>query len=210
MKGRFSFRPPWMAQPYSFDGRRPGAALASARLAALMFSWLLRFVTAFGPVVEAVRSAAVPAPPVGAMASGDPKPAPAVLAPNGVRNAPGKLTTVWPATWLKFPLATVFGSNWPTWISCAAPDNWAEPQGWSRRRVPTKSGTPLRCATSRKRAMVGKPVTGSKATPTGATAGGLPTNTLAPLLAWPEAGMMPRVPLERPNTPPWLNTVLRR
>src|SRR5215211_6843354 len=160
MKGRFSFRPPWMAQPYSFDGRRPGAALASARLAALMFSWLLRFVTAFVPVVDAVRSAAVPAPPVGAMASGDPKPAPAVLAPNGVRNAPGKVTTVWPATWLKFPPTTVFGSN------------------WSRRRAPTKSGTPLRCTTSRKRATVGKPVVGSNTTPTGATAGGFPTHTL--------------------------------
>src|SRR3954465_8804741 len=37
--------------------------------------------------------------PWGRMASGDRNPAPAVLAPNGVRNAPGKLTTVWPATW---------------------------------------------------------------------------------------------------------------
>src|SRR5215218_3879698 len=58
--------------------------------------------------------------------------------------------------------------------------------------------------------MVGKPVVGSKATPTGATAGGLPTNTLAPLPTWPEAGTRPMTPLERPNTPPWLNTVSRR
>src|SRR3712207_3697893 len=127
MNGRFSFRPRWMAQPYSFDGRRPGAALASARLAALMFSWLFRFVTAFGPVVGAGRIAVPPCVGKGAMASGDPKPAPAVLAPNGVRNAPGKLTTVWPATWLKFPPTTVFGANCPTWISWEAPESWTEP-----------------------------------------------------------------------------------
>ena len=34
MKGRLSFKPPWMAQPYSLEGRRPGPALATAALAA--------------------------------------------------------------------------------------------------------------------------------------------------------------------------------
>ena len=34
MNGRFSFRPPWIAQPYSLAGRRPGPAPAIAALAA--------------------------------------------------------------------------------------------------------------------------------------------------------------------------------
>src|SRR5690349_12535911 len=129
MNGRLNLRPPWMPQPYSALGRRPGAALLSAKLAALMLSWLLRLVTAFAPVVDCVRMAALPAFTRGRMASGDAKPTPAVLAPNGVRNAPGKLTTVWPATVVKLPPATTFGSKLPTSISCTAPDSWAEPQG---------------------------------------------------------------------------------
>src|SRR6185312_12959292 len=103
MNGRFTFRPPWMPQPYSLPGRWPGAALARARLAALMLSWLLRLVTAFAPVTDWVRMAELPAFTRGRMASGDPMPTPAVLAPNDVKNAPGKLATVWPFTLVKLP-----------------------------------------------------------------------------------------------------------
>ena len=197
MNGRFSFRPPWMAQPYSLAGRRPGPAPATAALAA---ATLRAFAVVVVPsVVRATFDA------TGATASGDTKPVPAVLLPNGVRKAPGKLAVPFAAK-----TEPVFGSKLPIWISCTAPDSWAEPQGWSRRRAPTKSGTPLRCTTSIRRATVGRPVTGSKVTPTGATACGLPMNTLAPLPPKPAAGMVPTRPVDRPNTPPWLNTGLRR
>src|SRR3954471_7259501 len=135
MKGRFSFRPPWMAKPYSLDGRRPGPAAAIAALAAAK---LRAFV-----VVVAVRPVSEVTPgvrPVAVTASGDRKPVPAVLLPNGVRKPPGNATLV-PT---KLPDTTVFGSNWPTWISCTAPDSWADPQGWSRRSAATKSGMTLR------------------------------------------------------------------
>src|SRR3954454_1960684 len=202
-----SFRPPWIAQAYSFEGRRPGPAAAIAALAAAR-------LRAFA-VVLAVRPVRETFVATGATAKGDRKPVPAVLLPNGVRKPPGKATLV-PT---KLPDTTVFGSNWPTWISCTAPDSWAEPQGWSRRRAPTKSGTPLRCTTSSRRATVGRPVTGSKVTPTGETACGLPMNTLAPLPLKPWLGIIPAAPrvvppatrpVDRPNTPPWLNTGLRR
>src|SRR3954447_26054914 len=199
MKGRLSLRPPWMAQPYSLLGRRPGPAAAIAALAA---AWLIALL------VVAVPSEVRPVVPAATslVARGDRKPEPAVLLPNGVKNAPGKATLV-PT---KLPDTTVFGSNWPTWISCTAPDSWAEPQGWSRRSAATKSGMPLRCTTSSRRATVGRPVTGSKATPTGVTAVGLPMNTFAPLPLKPWVGIVPTRPVERPNTPPWLNTGLRR
>src|SRR3954454_18328359 len=199
MKGRLSLRPPWMAQPYSLLGRRPGPAAASAALAA---AWLIALL------VVAVPSEVRPVVPAatGLVARGDRKPKPAVLLPNGVRRAPGKATLV-PT---KLPDTTVFGSNWPTWIPCTEPDSWADPQRGSRRSAPTKSGMPLRCATSTRRPATGKPVSGSKVTPTGVTAGGLPMNTFAPLPANPADGIIPTRPVERPNTPPWLNTGLRR
>src|SRR3954454_18560451 len=193
-----SFRPPWIAQAYSFEGRRPGPAAAIAALAAAR-------LRAFA-VVLAVRPVRETFVATGATAKGDRKPVPAVLLPNGVRKPPGKATLV-PT---KLPDTTVFGSNWPTWISCTAADSWAEPQGWSRRSAPTKSGMPLRCTTSSNRPATGKPVSGSKVTPTGVTAGGLPMNTFAPLPANPADGIIPTRPVERPNTPPWLNTGLRR
>src|SRR3954465_4732056 len=208
MNGRVSFSPPWRAQPSSLAGRRPGPAPASAALAAATLRALL--VVAVPKPVSAVLVA------TGATPTGDSKPTPAVLLPNGVRNPPGNATVPLGA---KFPETTVFGSNWPPWISCTAPDSWAEPQGWSRRRAPTKSGTPLRCTTSSRRATVGRPVTGSKVTPTGETACGLPMNTLAPLPLKPWLGIIPAAPrvvppatrpVDRPNTPPWLNTGLRR
>src|SRR3954468_11512147 len=130
-----SFRPPWMAQPYSLLGRRPGpaaaiAALAAARLRAFAVVLAVRPVS---EVTPGVRPAAV-------AASGERKPEPAVLLPNAVRKPPGNATLPFAA---KLPPTTVFGSNWPTWISCTAPDSWAEPQGWSSRRAATKSGMPL-------------------------------------------------------------------
>src|SRR3954471_1757597 len=196
-----SFRPPWIAQPYSLLGRRPGPAAAIAALAAAKLR-----APAVVAVDKPVRLVTPGVMPVVVTASGDKKPVPAKLAPNGVRKAPGK-ATLFPT---KLPDTTVFGSYCPTWISCTAPDSWAEPQGWSRRSAPTKSGMPLRCTTSSRRATVGRPVTGSKVTPTGVTAVGLPTNTLAPLPLKPWVGMVPTRPVERPNTPPVLNTGLRR
>src|SRR5215213_7080746 len=118
MNGRLSFRPPWMAQPYSLAGRRPGPAAAIAALAAARLSAFA--VVAVPSVVRLVVPAAT-----GATARGDKKPVPAKLAPNGVRKPPGKATLL-PT---KLPDTTVFGSNWPTWISCTAADSWAEPQG---------------------------------------------------------------------------------
>src|SRR5689334_2071531 len=124
MKGRLSLRPPWMTQPYSFEGRRPGPAAAIAALAA---AWLIALlVVAVPSEVRLVVPAAT-----GLVARGERKPEPPVLLPNGVRKAPGNATTVWPLKDVKLPDTTVFGSNWPTWISCTAPDSWAEPQGWS-------------------------------------------------------------------------------
>src|SRR4051794_5234994 len=106
MKGRLSLRPPWIAQPYSLAGRRPGPAAAIAALAAARFR-------AFA-VVLAVRPVRDVFVAIGATASGDRKPVPAVLLPNGVRKPPGNATVPFAA---KLPPTTVFGSNWPTWIS---------------------------------------------------------------------------------------------
>src|SRR5215211_4386238 len=107
-----------MAQPYALDGRRPGPAAAIAALAAAR-------LRAFAVVaVPSVVRLAVPAA-TGATARGDRKPEPAKLEPNGVRKPPGNATWVWPFTSEKLPPTTVLGSNWPTWISCTAPESWA-------------------------------------------------------------------------------------
>src|SRR3954468_24714145 len=98
MNGRFSFRPPWMAQPCSLAGRRPGPAPATAALAAATLRAL--FVVAVPKVVRAVFVA------TGATASGDRMPVPAALLPKGVKNPPGNATVPLGA---KFPETTVFG-----------------------------------------------------------------------------------------------------
>src|SRR4051794_10837893 len=103
-------RPPWMAQPYSFEGRRPGPAAAIAALAAAR-SRAFAVVLAVRPVREAFVA-------TGATANGERKPVPAVLLPNAVRKPPGNATLPFA---VKLPPTTVFGSNWPTWISCTAP-----------------------------------------------------------------------------------------
>ena len=61
----------------------------------------------FVVAVPSVVRATVPAV-TGLVASGDKKPAPAKLLPNGVRKAPGNATVPLEA---KFPETTVFGSN---------------------------------------------------------------------------------------------------
>src|SRR3954464_8227602 len=101
MNGRLSFRPPWIAQPYSLDGRRPGPAAAIAALAAARLRAFA--VVAVPSVVRLVVPAAT-----GATARGDAKPEPAKLEPNGVRKPPGKATVPFGA---KLPPTTVFGSN---------------------------------------------------------------------------------------------------
>ena len=129
---------------------------------------------------------------------------PAVLLPNGVRKAPGK-----PAVPFAAKTEPVFGSKLPIWISCTAPDSWAEPQG-CRGQGADEVGHAValhHVDQARDGRQAGHRIEGHAHR---RRRGGMPMNTLAPLPPKPAAGMVPTRPVDRPNTPPWLNTGLRR